>query len=90
MLMSKILIEFLMRGEIHMTRCTNCQIKWKLKDVIKLSLSKDGRNCPQCGERQYVSKDAQNFMTLSWLSLLFLPLIIYRITLSSKKEHLFD
>lgn len=73
-----------------MRSCANCQYKWKLKDLVKLSFSKEGRTCVKCREQQYLSKDAQNLMTLSWLSLLFLPFIIYRLTLSSKKEDLFD
>lgn len=73
-----------------MARCTNCQEKWKIKEVIALGFSKRGRNCPSCGERQYISTETQKILTLGWLSLIFVPFLFSRIKLSNKEENLLD
>lgn len=73
-----------------MRSCSNCDAKWRLKELLALGFSRKGRVCVHCGERQYLSKDTLKLSTLGWLSLLFIPLIIWRMTLSSKEEHLFD
>lgn len=71
-----------------MPRCTNCNYKWNAKDIIALGFSKKGKDCPNCGDRQYISAESQRLLTLGWLSLLFVPFIISKIKLSGKDESL--
>lgn len=71
-----------------MPRCTNCNYKWNLKDIIALGFTKKGKDCPNCGDRQYISAESQRLLTLGWLSLIFVPFIISKIKLSGKDEHL--
>lgn len=73
-----------------MPRCTNCQHKWKVKELLALGLSKNGKDCPNCKQKQYVSGETQKLFTLGWLSLLFIPIIVFQIKLSAKKENLFE
>ena len=73
-----------------MRKCTNCLYKWKARDILSLGFSAKGKDCPQCGQRQYLSKETQRLFTLGWLSLLCIPFIFYRIKLSNKDEQLFD
>lgn len=72
-----------------MARCTNCNYKWKIKEVLSLGFSKDGKDCPNCGKRQYVSVKTQQIFTLAYLSLIFVPLLFFRIKLSDKDESIF-
>ncbi|RAZ67084.1 hypothetical protein [Planococcus maitriensis] len=74
-----------------MARCTNCGSKWKAKDIWKLGAAKDGKNCPSCGTRQYVSfKNGGFLMGLGYVSgtigLLLIVLFPYYIHLSNRKE----
>ncbi|MDY0396643.1 TIGR04104 family putative zinc finger protein [Virgibacillus halophilus] len=71
-----------------MSRCTNCNDEWKFKEVLSLGFSKNGKDCPNCGHRQYVSAKTQRMFTLGYLSLIFVPFIICRIKLSDKDEPL--
>lgn len=43
-----------------MVRCTNCQYKFKTKEVLAVGLVKHGKACPNCGVKQYISKDSQH------------------------------
>ncbi len=45
-----------------MARCTNCNYKWKAREILLLGFSKNGKNCPHCGE-------TRSFFTLGYLSL---------------------
>ncbi|MBO1579967.1 hypothetical protein [Bacillus sp. XF8] len=44
-----------------MTRCTNCKTKWKANDVWSLLMQNDGKDCPYCYGRQYLSDDTFEF-----------------------------
>lgn len=71
--------------------CTNCGVKWKAKDIWKLGAAKDGKNCPSCGARQYVSfKNGGFLMGLGYVSgtigLLLIVLFPYYIRLSNQKD----
>lgn len=68
------------------TRCTNCNYRWKAKEVLSLGFSKNGKACPHCGQKQYISAETQRFLTLGYLSLIFVPFIIFHIKLSDKNE----
>ncbi|WP_214818573.1 hypothetical protein [Exiguobacterium sp. s59] len=68
------------------SRCTNCQYKWKAKEVWSLGFSKDGKACPNCGHTQYISGETQRLFTLGYLSLLFVPFLLFRIRLSDENE----
>lgn len=77
-----------------MAHCTNCHYKWKAKEIWKLGLSNDGKKCPNCQTKQYVSfKDGGILMGLGYLSgivgLLVIILFPFYIKLSDKKETLF-
>lgn len=69
-----------------MARCANCSYKWKFKDVIAAGFSKDGKSCPNCVEKQYVSKTTQNIISLGSLSFLLAIIFPFLIKLSSKKD----
>lgn len=71
-----------------MAKCTNCNFKWKAKDILFLGFSKKGRACPDCGHKQYISSESQRLLTLGWLSIIFVPFLFYRIKLSGKDESL--
>ena len=68
--------------------CTNCNDKWKVKDVVALGFSKNGKDCPNCGQRQYLSAETQRLFTLGYLSLLFVPFLFSKIKLSGKDKPL--
>lgn len=74
-----------------MPRCTNCNYKWKAKDIWKLGFSKNGKECPSCKTKQYVSfKDGGFLMSLGYLSgvvgLLLIIFLPFYIKLSDKDE----
>lgn len=71
-----------------MAKCTNCSYKWRLKDILALGFSKKGRECPDCGQKQYLSTETQQLFTLGWISLIFIPFLFSRIKLSDKDEPL--
>lgn len=48
--------------------------------------SKDGKPCPNCGEKQYVSKTTQNIISLGSISFLLAIIFPFFIKLSSKKD----
>lgn len=72
-----------------MPRCTNCKYKWKVKEVLSLGFSNNGKDCPNCGQRQYISLRTQKLLTLGYLSLIFVPFLIFRIKLSDKDKRFF-
>lgn len=72
-----------------MTRCTNCHYKWGVKETLSLGFSKSGKNCPNCECKQYISAKTQKIFTLGYLSLIFIPFLIFQIKLSDKDEPLF-
>ncbi|MGX7594408.1 hypothetical protein ACWNS2_04155 [Planococcus plakortidis] len=74
-----------------MAYCANCGTEWKVKDIWKLGVSKDGKNCPSCDARQYVSFNNGGFlMGLGYVSgtigLLLIVLFPYYIRLSNQKD----
>lgn len=69
-----------------MARCTKCNHKWSLKDVMAVGFSKDGKECPNCKEKQYISSKTQNIMNLGYLSLIFIVLFPFLLKLSDKKD----
>lgn len=74
-----------------MTRCTNCHYKWKLRDTLKLFIAKNGKNCPHCHETQYMSLQTQRLVFMfGYLSLIFIPFLLFRIKLCSKDERIFQ
>lgn len=72
-----------------MPRCTNCDYKWKAKEVLALGFSKKGKDCPKCSQKQYISAKTQRMFTLGYLSLLVVPFLLFRIKLSDKDEPLY-
>ncbi|TFD99494.1 hypothetical protein [Jeotgalibacillus salarius] len=71
-----------------MPRCTNCDTKWKLRNIWKLGFSKDGRHCPVCGKRQYISSESQRMMTIGFWSVLFILIFPFMIKLTDRDEPL--
>ncbi len=69
-----------------MVRCTNCDYKWKTKDVLAVGFAKHGKPCPNCGEKQYLSKDTQHYLSLGYVSLLFVLIMPFVIKLSDREE----
>ena len=69
-----------------MTYCKNCKEKWQIKDVFLVGFSKEGRTCVHCGEVQYIAVETKRLFTLGYLSILFIPAIIFFIRLSSHDE----
>jgi len=50
-----------------MPRCTNCKYKWKVKEVLALGFSNNGKDCSNCEQRQYISFRTQKLLTLGYL-----------------------
>jgi len=73
-------------GGDSVPRCTNCNYKWSLKEILKLVFSKKGKDCPNCGDKQYISAESQGLFTLGYLSLIFVPFLLFKIKLSNKDE----
>ena len=73
-----------------MTHCTNCNYKWKAKEVLMLGFSKNGKDCPNCGKKQYISLKTQKLLTLGYISFIFIPFLLFRIKLSDEEENLFE
>ncbi|MGX1262310.1 CXXC-20-CXXC protein [Rossellomorea marisflavi] len=71
-----------------MTTCTNCQHRWTKRDIWKVGFSKEGKDCPGCGTRQYISAETQGIMTLGFLSLIAILLFPFIVKLSGEKEPL--
>lgn len=69
-----------------MARCTNCNYKWSFKDVMAAGFSKDGKLCPNCGEKQYVSKTTQNIISLGSISFVLAIIFPFFIKLSDKND----
>jgi len=70
--------------------CTICNYKWGILEVLQLGVSTKGKNCSNCGEKQFMSSETQKLFTLGFISLLFIPFLLFRIRLSDKEETLFD
>lgn len=73
-----------------MSRCTNCNYKWKLAEILAVGFSNNGKNCSNCGKKQYISLKTQKLLTLGYISLIFIPLLLFKIKLSDKDERLFQ
>lgn len=73
-------------GGEYMAKCTNCNYKWKAIQILKLGFSKKGKDCTNCGTKQYISSETQKTMTLGFLSLIFLVIFPFIIKLSDKDE----
>lgn len=71
-----------------MARCTNCNYKWKVKDILLLGFSKHGKRCQRCQHKQYISVETQRILTLGYLSLIFVPFLFFFIKLSDKDKPL--
>ncbi len=74
---------------MKLARCTNCHQKWKVKEIVAIGFSKDGKDCSDCGEKQYISAGTQRLFTLGFWSLLIVPLLLFSIKLSDKDEPLY-
>ncbi|PEY38324.1 hypothetical protein CN354_10760 [Bacillus cereus] len=66
-----------------MTRCTNCKARWKAKDIWSLYFQNDGKDCPHCYERQYLSLETFHFSS-NMLGLPFLFMFPFFVELSDK------
>jgi len=71
-----------------MAQCTNCQHKWKGKDIRKSGFSKNGHKCPSCQTTQYISARTRRILTFGWLNLLTFFVFPFVIELSSEDEPL--
>ena len=69
-----------------MVCCTNCQYTFKTKEVLAVGFAKHGKACPNCGVKQYISKDSQHYLSLGYISLLFVLILPFVIKLSDKEE----
>ncbi|MEC2077021.1 hypothetical protein [Metabacillus fastidiosus] len=71
-----------------MAKCKCCDYEWKAREICSLGFAKDGKNCPSCGNRQYISSETQRIFTLGFLSLILIIIFPFIIKLSSEKEPL--
>jgi CXXC-20-CXXC protein len=69
-----------------MPQCTNCNYRWKVKEIWSLGFSKNGKDCHNCGVKQYISTDTQKIFSLGYLSLVFILIFPFIIKLSDKEE----
>ena len=65
------------------TRCTNCKARWNAKDVWSLYFQNDGKDCPYCYEKQYLSSETFRFSS-DVLGLFFLFIFPFFVELSNK------
>ncbi|WP_298827504.1 TIGR04104 family putative zinc finger protein [uncultured Planococcus sp.] len=54
-----------------MPSCQNCNHQWSWSDTVIIGF-KNNKNCPNCGERQYVAPSSQKGISL----FTFIPLIL--------------
>jgi hypothetical protein len=71
--------------------CNHCNYKWKAKDIWLLSLSKKGKECPNCKTRQFILlKRKEPLIGLGYLSgivaILFLVFFPFLARLSDNDE----
>lgn len=52
--------------------CQNCTHQWSWPDTVIIGF-KNNKNCPHCGERQYVTPNSQKVISL----FTYIPLIIF-------------
>ncbi|MBP1970361.1 CXXC-20-CXXC protein [Virgibacillus natechei] len=71
-----------------MARCTNCNYKWEVKAILLIGFSKYGKNCPNCQHKQCISSVTQRILTLGYLSLIFVPFLLFFVKISDKDEPL--
>lgn len=76
------------KGDDEMVRCTNCDYKWKKKDVLVVVFATRGKTCPNCGKKQYLSKDTQHYLSLGYVSLFFLLIMPFVVKLSDREERI--
>ena len=71
-----------------MARCTNCQYKFKTKELLAVSVTIHGKGkpCPNCGVKQYMSRKSQFYLSLGNISLLFVLFLPFLIRLSDREE----
>lgn len=71
-----------------MARCTNCQYKFKTKELLAVSVAihGKGKTCPNCGAKQYMSQKSQFYLSLGNISLLFVLFLPFLIRLSDREE----
>ncbi|WP_215084472.1 hypothetical protein [Exiguobacterium sp. s78] len=71
-----------------MARCTNCQYKFSTKEVLAVSVAihGEGKTCPNCGVKQYMSRKSQFYLLLGNISLLFVLFLPFLIRLSGREE----
>ncbi|WP_313490595.1 MULTISPECIES: hypothetical protein [Exiguobacterium] len=71
-----------------MARCTNCQYKFKTKELLAVSVAIHGKGkpCPNCGVKQYMSRKSQFYLSLGNISLLFVLFLPFLIRLSDREE----
>lgn len=55
-----------------MPNCQNCNYKWSWFDTVAIGF-KNNKNCPNCGERQYVTPKTQLEVSL----FTFIPLFLF-------------
>ncbi len=77
-----------------MARCSNCNYKWRTKDVWLLGFTKKGNLCPSCKAKQFVSfKDRGFLLGLGYLSgtigIIIIILFPFFIKLSNQDETIF-
>lgn len=72
-----------------MAKCSKCNYKWSWKEVMAVGFSNKGKICPYCHTKQYISLDTQKWLTLGFLSLVFIAIFPFLIKLSDKDEKLY-
>ena len=70
-----------------MTRCANCNKKWKAKVIWSLmNRPLDGKNCPHCYRIQYIKPESLQFMSNYGPGMIFILLFPFFVELSNEKE----
>ena len=74
-----------------MARCTTCHNKWKTKDMWLLGFTKKGKECLNCGTRQFLSfKNRELILGLGFLSgaiaILMIMFFPFLLTLSDQDD----
>ncbi|WP_019413815.1 TIGR04104 family putative zinc finger protein [Paenisporosarcina sp. TG20] len=58
-----------------MPNCQSCGQEWSWGDTFKIGFKYDGKKCPKCGEKQYISKKSRN--KTSMISLISIVIIFF-------------
>ncbi|RDW19751.1 TIGR04104 family putative zinc finger protein [Oceanobacillus chungangensis] len=65
-----------------MPNCQKCGQQWSWSQTLKVNFKLDGMECPNCGEKQYVtSKSKKKLNRISYLPAMLIILLLFDLSL---------